>query len=177
MPAPSFDILLAARVAADEHASLFRFESTDWRWDERCVKAEEAHFARVRQSVASQGWTWGQGGGKVLERGANKELDSDGDIDVLLDSWAQQIENEDPTVLGPGVAHECLCHLVWPLANFRFHNCNEVCNDKPLAPGALGVSQVTAHVDAMDTALVTWSRRSRSASGAPLPAADPPIEL
>ena len=95
----------------------------------------------------------------LLEQGATNPLDSDGDIDLLLDSWAQRIEKEDPTVLGPGVSHECLCHLVWPLANFRFHNCNEICNDQP----ARGVSQATAYVDAMETPLVTSSRpRTRS---------------
>jgi hypothetical protein len=164
---------------AEEHASLFRFEGTDWRWDARCISAEEAHFARISLSVASQGWTWGAAGGDTAQAAAapgvqadllDGFIDGDGDVDVLLHAWAEGIKQQDPAFLPPGHTHECLCHLVWPLANFRFHNCKEVCHDevddKDRGEVGADVSAVSAeeeqeeeeeaYINAMQTALVNW---------------------
>ena len=101
-----------------DHESLFCFEGSDWRWDPRCLDAEEAHFRRIRASIASHSWTWGGVGG-----------DSDSSAYELLRravglGCAAESKDRSKHLSLPSPvreSHECHCHLTWPLEKFRFH--------------------------------------------------------
>jgi len=43
---------------ASEHASLFRFEMSDWRWDSRVAEATRLHYEAIQEWVERYGWMW-----------------------------------------------------------------------------------------------------------------------
>ena len=84
-----------------EHASLFRFEMTDWRWDARTRHAAWEHYQRILKYVKRHGWAW-----------------SMAQIDHLFDQVLLSTADE----YNEFVQAECLCHLQWPLGQFRYYD-------------------------------------------------------
>ena len=93
-----------------EHASLFRFEMTDWRWDARTRHAAREHYQRVLKYVKSHGWAWNMA-----------------QIDLLLDKVLFSTDDEHDDF----VQAECLCHLAWPLEQFRYYDSDEWQSGRP----------------------------------------------
>ena len=102
--------LMFGRDLPMEHASLFRFEMTDWRWDARTRHAAREHYQRVLKYVRSHGWAWNMA-----------------QIDLLLDKVLFSTDDEHDDF----VQAECLCHLAWPLEQFRYYDSDEWQSGRP----------------------------------------------
>jgi len=77
---------------ASEHASLFRFEMNDWRWDSRVEEATRLHYEAIQEWVERYGWTWDLEGAQLV-------------YTELMNYHQDHSEH---------FRHECYCHLPWP---------------------------------------------------------------
>ena len=88
------------------HASLFRFENSDWRWDTRVEDAARAHYQDIDEWALRHGWTWDFDGFDEVVRGLLSFQESDRE-------------------------HGCLCRLPFPLKGFRFSQFDTVDDTRP----------------------------------------------
>ena len=72
------------------HASLFRFEMADWRWDTRVENAARAHYQDIDEWALRRGWTWDFDGFNEVVRGLVSFQESDREHGCLCEGCCEE---------------------------------------------------------------------------------------